>query len=206
MKKLTEARNSFGFTNVWTQGGKILCNEDNRIKGFFWLTVCREATRRCSLKIAGPSCFYIQREKTHNFSGVLNIVCGKICFSSFFVNLQTNKPSLCWKDIGNKVIFQGFCEYNFKPVGSTSLFGAHSSKWLLPGCGKCTGQERCVKICAKEITEEKIGLFIVVVFFVRGVLLGAILHLVFISLMINGYTPLIEIFLFSSFTYYYFST
>ena len=63
-----------------------------------------------------------------------------------------------------------------------------------------------MKICAKEITEEKIGLFIVVVFFVRGVLLGAILHLVFISLMINGYTPLIEIFLFSSFTYYYFST
>ena len=35
MKKLTEARNSFGFTNVWTQGGKILCNEGNRIKGFF---------------------------------------------------------------------------------------------------------------------------------------------------------------------------
>ena len=130
MKKLTEARNSFGFTNVWTQGGKILCNEDNRIKGFFWLTVCREATRRCSLKIAGPSCFYIQREKTHNFSGVLNIVCGKICFSSFFVNLQTNKPSLCWKDIGNKVIFQGFCEYTSKPIGSTSLFG----DTLLSGC------------------------------------------------------------------------
>ena len=44
MKKLTEARNSFGFTNVWTQDGKILCNEDNRIKGFFLLIVCREAT------------------------------------------------------------------------------------------------------------------------------------------------------------------
>ena len=35
MKKLTEARNRFGFTNVWTQDGKILCKEDNRIKGFF---------------------------------------------------------------------------------------------------------------------------------------------------------------------------
>ena len=35
---------------------------------------------------------------------------------------------------------------------------------------KCTGQERCVKICAKEITEEKIGLFIVVVLFVCGVI------------------------------------
>ena len=35
MKKLTEARNSFGFTNVWTQDGKILCKEDNRIKVFF---------------------------------------------------------------------------------------------------------------------------------------------------------------------------
>ena len=35
MKNLVEARNSFGFTNVWTQGGKILCKEDNRIKAFF---------------------------------------------------------------------------------------------------------------------------------------------------------------------------
>ena len=35
---------------------------------------------------------------------------------------------------------------------------------------KCTGQERCVKICAKEITEEKIGLFIVAVLFVREVI------------------------------------
>ena len=38
-KKLTEARNSLacnflGFTNVWTQGEKILCKEDNRIKVF----------------------------------------------------------------------------------------------------------------------------------------------------------------------------
>ena len=35
MKKLTETRNSFGFTNVQTQEGKILCKEDNRIKGLF---------------------------------------------------------------------------------------------------------------------------------------------------------------------------
>ena len=35
MKKLTEAYDSFGFTNMWNQGGKILCKEDNRIKGFF---------------------------------------------------------------------------------------------------------------------------------------------------------------------------
>ena len=35
VKKLTKARNSFGFTNVWTQDGKILCKEDSRIKVFF---------------------------------------------------------------------------------------------------------------------------------------------------------------------------
>ena len=46
MKKLTEARNSFGFTNVWTQDGKILCKEDNRIKVF--LTNC---VQRSHLKV-----------------------------------------------------------------------------------------------------------------------------------------------------------
>ena len=45
-KKLTEARNSFGFTNVWTQDGKILCKEDNRIKVF--LTNC---VQRSHLKV-----------------------------------------------------------------------------------------------------------------------------------------------------------
>ena len=35
MKKLTETRNSFGFTNVWTQGEKILCKKDNMITTFF---------------------------------------------------------------------------------------------------------------------------------------------------------------------------
>ena len=54
--------------------------------------------------------------------------------------------------------------------GSNCLFGAHSSEWLLPGCGKCTGQDHCVKNCAKEITEEKIAFFIVLVLFVRGVI------------------------------------
>ena len=29
MNELTEARTSFGFTNVWTQDGKIHCREDN---------------------------------------------------------------------------------------------------------------------------------------------------------------------------------
>ena len=53
----------------------------------------------------------------------------------------------------------GFCEYTFKPIGSTSLFEAHSSEWLLPGCGKCTRQEI-----------KKMGLFIVVVLFIRGVI------------------------------------
>ena len=51
MKKLTEARNSFGFTSVWIRDAKILCKEDNRIK-IFLLIVWREATWRCSLKIA----------------------------------------------------------------------------------------------------------------------------------------------------------
>ena len=110
--------------------------------------------------------------------------------------------------MGDKIMFQGFCEYTFKPIGSTSLFEAHSSGWLLPGCGKCTGQERCVKICAKEITEQKMSLFIVVVLFVRRVIFnwGNFASCFFFNLMINGYTPLIEIFLFSSFTYYYFFT
>ena len=35
MKKLTEARKNFGFTNVWTQDGRIICKEGNRIKVFF---------------------------------------------------------------------------------------------------------------------------------------------------------------------------
>ena len=37
----------------------------------------RLVTWRCSLNIAAPSYFYIQREKTHNFSVVLKIVCGE---------------------------------------------------------------------------------------------------------------------------------
>ena len=53
----------------------------------------------------------------------------------------------------------GFCEYTFKPIGSTSLFETHSSEWLLPGCGKCTRQEI-----------KKMGLFIVVVLFICGVI------------------------------------
>ena len=82
-----------------------------------------------------------------------------VCFSFFFVNLQANKPSLCWKDIDNIVIFQRNCEYIFKLFRSNSLFRAYSFEWLLSGCGKCTGQKHCVKICAKEITEEKIRFF-----------------------------------------------
>ena len=35
IKRHTEARNSFGFTNVWTQE-KIICKEDNRIKVCFY--------------------------------------------------------------------------------------------------------------------------------------------------------------------------
>ena len=103
------------------------------------------------------------------------------------------------------VIFQGFCEYIFKFFGSTSLFGAHSSAWLLPGRGKCTGQEHCVKLCAKEILEEKIGLLLYCYLFGKLFSFGVILHLVFFyNLMINGYMPLIEIFLFSQCTYYHF--
>ena len=37
---------------------------------------------------------------------------------------------------------------------------AHTSKWLLPVCGKCTSQERCVKIYVKESI-----LFLVVIVF-----------------------------------------
>ena len=35
IKKLPEARNSFGFTNAWAHDEKILCKEDSRIKVFF---------------------------------------------------------------------------------------------------------------------------------------------------------------------------
>ena len=38
MKKLTEAGNSFGFTNLWTQDGRILCKEDNKD----FLTICAQ--------------------------------------------------------------------------------------------------------------------------------------------------------------------
>ena len=85
-----------------------------------------------------------------------------VLWDSVVSNMQNN--------IGNKVIFQGFCEYTFKPIRGNSLSEAHSSKWLLPGCGKCAGQECCVKTCGKEITEEKIGLIYVIVLFVRGVI------------------------------------
>ena len=141
MKKLTEARIGFGFTNMWTQDGKILCKEDKRIKGFFLTNCVQSSPLEVFLK---NSC------KTHNFSGVLKNVCRGVCFSSFFVNLQANKLRLCWKDICYTVIFQGICEFIFKLLGGTCLFGAHSSEWLLPGCGKCTDQEPCVNICAKE--------------------------------------------------------
>ena len=107
MKKLTEACSSFGFTNVWTQDGKIICQEDNRIKVF--LTNCVQRSHlKVSFKIAAPSCFDIQREKTHNFSLVLDIVFREICYSYFFVNMQANKPSLYWKDVGNKLYFKDF--------------------------------------------------------------------------------------------------
>ena len=35
IKNRTEARNSFGFSNVWTQDEDVLCKGDNRIKVFF---------------------------------------------------------------------------------------------------------------------------------------------------------------------------
>ena len=35
MKKLTEEHNNFGFTDVWSQDGKILHKEDNRINVIF---------------------------------------------------------------------------------------------------------------------------------------------------------------------------
>ena len=38
MKKLTEAGNSFRFTNLWTQDGRILCKEDNKD----FLTICAQ--------------------------------------------------------------------------------------------------------------------------------------------------------------------
>ena len=65
MKELTEARNSFGFTNVWTQGGKILCKEDNRIKGFF-LTDCMQRSHlKVFLKNSWSQLFlYTKRENS----------------------------------------------------------------------------------------------------------------------------------------------
>ena len=77
MKKLTEARNSFGFTNVWIRDGKILCKEDNRIKIFF-INCVKRSQLEVFLK---NSCFLI-------------LSVGKFV-SPFSVNLQANKPSLC---------------------------------------------------------------------------------------------------------------
>ena len=42
MKKLAEARNSFGFHDVCTQDEKIRCKQDNRIKVFFFTNCARE--------------------------------------------------------------------------------------------------------------------------------------------------------------------
>ena len=55
MKKLTEPRNTFGFSNVWTQDGKLIGSNI-----FVFDQLCAgEATGSCSLKIADPSCFYL---------------------------------------------------------------------------------------------------------------------------------------------------
>ena len=97
---------------------------------FFWLTVCRKATWRCSFKIAAPSCFYIQREKTHNFSLVLDIVFRKTCYSYFFVNMQANKLILCWKDVGNKLYFKDFVSKLLNLLG----LPVYLRRTLLNGC------------------------------------------------------------------------
>ena len=91
---------------------------------------------------------------------------------------------------------------------STSLFRAYSFEWLLSGYDKSTGQKHCVKICTKEIKEEKIRFFLLsqCYLFVELFSFGEILDLLFFNQKINGYSPLIEIFLFSSYTYYYFFT
>ena len=69
MEKLTEACNSFGFTNVWTRDGKILHKATESmcffLFFFFLLIVCRVATRKCSLKISAPNYFYMQRYNSH---------------------------------------------------------------------------------------------------------------------------------------------
>ena len=54
MKRLTEPRNTFGFSNVWTQDRKSIGSNI-----FVFDQLCAgEATGRCSLKTADPSCFY----------------------------------------------------------------------------------------------------------------------------------------------------
>ena len=88
MKKLTEARNRFGFTNFCTQNGKILCNEDNKIKVFFDLLCIRRvirrcaATRRCFLKIAYSSYFLYKDRKLTTLVESFRNACWKFRFSS----------------------------------------------------------------------------------------------------------------------------
>ena len=102
---------------------------------------------KCSLKIAAPSYFYMQRDITHKFSGVLE----KCLWESLFLvsKIAGQQTASLLKRYCFTVIFQVFYEYIFKLFRNT-CFLAHTSEWLLPVCGKCTSQERCVKICVKE--------------------------------------------------------
>ena len=70
-------------------------------------------------------------------------------FVSLFSNAAGQQTACLLKRYYFTVIFQVFCEYIFKLFGS-SCFVAYTSEWLLPVCGKCTSQESCVKIHAKE--------------------------------------------------------
>ena len=60
MKKLTEPRNNFGFTIVWTQDGKLTGSNIFLFFFFFFDQLCTgEATGDCSQKIIDPSYFYL---------------------------------------------------------------------------------------------------------------------------------------------------
>ena len=111
--------------------GKFYVRKTTESRMFFDQLCVEVATWKCSLKIATPSYFYMQRDISHNFSGVLE----KCLWGSLFlflVTLQANKLRLCWKDIISQLFFKYFVS-----IFSNFLGVAVFKRALLNGYFQC---------------------------------------------------------------------
>ena len=112
------------------------------------------ATRKCSLKIAAPSYFYMQRDITHNFSGVLE----KCLWGSLFlflVMLQGNKLLLYWKDIVLQLFFKFFMSIFSNFLGVPVFW--HT---LLNGYFQCVANAQAMKVVWKFVLRKAVYCFV----------------------------------------------